>query len=55
MEFLLLILAWALAIASVFMIADTIAVDLANRRADRVAARQIDRARATRHLGRHRR
>jgi len=55
MEGVLLVLAWALAIASVFMIADTIAVDLANRRADRVAARQVDRARAQRLYNRHQR
>ena len=55
MEGLLLILAWGAAIASIFLIADTIAADLANRRADRLAARQLDPARATRAYGRQRR
>ncbi len=52
MEVGLLILAWAAAVASIFLIADTIAADLANRRAERMAARQADRARAARPYGR---
>ena len=49
------ILAWGAAIASIFLIADTIAADVANRRADRMAARQLDPARAGRGYGGQRR
>lgn len=47
MDGAVVILAWAVAIAAVFLIADTIAADLANRRAERIAARHVDRAHAT--------
>lgn len=39
MDALLLIVAWGAGIASLFLVADMIAADLANRRAERMAAR----------------
>lgn len=42
MDALLLIFAWAAGIMSLFLVADMIAADLANRRAERIAARQLE-------------
>ncbi|MGO8914601.1 MAG: hypothetical protein ACLQJR_01675 [Stellaceae bacterium] len=39
MDALLMIVAWAAGIVSLFLVADMIAADLANRRAERIAAR----------------
>ena len=44
MDDLLLIFAWGAGIMSLFLVADMIAADLANRRAERVARRQAERA-----------
>jgi hypothetical protein len=48
MDALLLIVAWVAGIASLFLIADMIAADFSNRRAERLAARVVER-----HLDRH--
>jgi hypothetical protein len=42
MDALLLIVAWVAGIASLFLIADMIAADLANRRAERLATRPVE-------------
>lgn len=42
MDALLLIVAWVAGIASLFLIADMIAADLANRRAERLSTRLVD-------------
>jgi hypothetical protein len=44
MDALLLIVAWVAGIASLFLIADMIAADFANRRAERLATRVIERS-----------
>jgi hypothetical protein len=44
MDALLLIVAWAAGIASLFLIGDMIAADLANRRAERLATRPVERS-----------
>ena len=42
MDALLLIVAWVAGIASLFLIADMIAADFANRRAERLSARLVE-------------
>jgi hypothetical protein len=42
MDALLLIVAWAAGIASLFLVADMIAADFTNRRAERIAARHVE-------------
>lgn len=49
MDALLLIVAWAAGIAGLFLVGDMIAADLANRRAERVAARAVEPERHRRH------
>jgi hypothetical protein len=49
MDALLLIIAWAAGIAGLFLVGDMIAADLANRRAERVAARAVEPERRRRH------
>jgi hypothetical protein len=45
MDALLLIVAWGAGLMSLFLVADMIASDLVNRRAERIAARHVDRER----------
>jgi hypothetical protein len=42
MDALLLIVAWGAGLMSLFLVADMIASDLVNRRAERIAARHVD-------------
>ena len=42
MDALLLIVAWGAGLTGLFLVADMIAADLANRRAERMAARQVE-------------
>jgi hypothetical protein len=42
MDVLLLIVAWGAGLTSLFLVADMIASDLVNRRAERIAARHVD-------------
>jgi hypothetical protein len=44
MDALLLLVAWVAGIASLFLIADMITADLANRRAERLATRPVERS-----------
>jgi hypothetical protein len=54
MDALLLIIAWVAGIASLFLIVDMIAADFANRRAERLSARLVERSPDRESRGRHR-
>lgn len=42
MDAVLLVVAWAAGLMSLFLVGDMIAADIANRRAERLAAHQLD-------------
>ncbi len=46
MDAVLLIVAWAAGITSLFLVGDMIAADIANRRAERLAGRQSQQRRS---------